>query len=95
MTEPPTEVTIGLRFRVSDGDERVLWEVKELLVKNYWECELVNEPHIIRGERYDSDRAGAREAFGAEAILAALRLDALFGGYDPANYEPRTTEVET
>lgn len=93
MSEPPGEVTVGLRFRVSDGDERVLWEAKEPLVKGYWECELVNEPHVIHGETYDSERAGAREAFGEKAILAALRLDSFFGGYDPTLYEPRTTEV--
>ena len=91
--QAPREVTVGLRFRQSNGDERVLWEVKEPLVKDYWECEVLNEPHIIHGETYDSELAGLREAFRGKAVLAALRLDDLFGGYDPANYEPRTTEV--
>lgn len=95
MTEqlPPQEVTVGLRFRLLIGDERALWEVKEQISLRYWECEVVNEPYVIGGETYDSDFAGTREAYAGEKILGALRIDSLFGGYDPANYEPQTREI--
>lgn len=89
----PTTVTPGLRFRSILGDEKVLFEVDEELGRGYFECVALNEPTVIHGERMDGDYAGHRKAFSTKEILGALRLDEIFGGYDPANYEPQTREI--
>lgn len=88
----PDKVTIGLRFRSVLGDTKALWEVREALVQDYYECEVLNEPNIIHGTHFDGDFAGRKQAFHENEILGHLRIDALFGGYDPANYEPQTAE---
>lgn len=86
----PTRVVRGLRFRSVLGDEKVLFEVESAIGKGYWTCVALNEQYVIYGKTYDSDYAGIEKAFSGEEILGALRIDEMFGGYDPANYEPQT-----
>ena len=95
--EAPTEVREGLRFRKVMGYEKALWEVQSMLKSDprggIWMCVVLDEPTVIvhdDGEETSEpgDFAGYEEVFYGDSILSELRKDELFGGYDPANYEP-------
>lgn len=76
IVDPPTDVTVGLRFRTLIGDGKPLFEATEkvgtLRDVDYWEC-----------VGLDGDAEDEIHTFPATTILRELRLASLFGGYDP------------
>lgn len=67
----------GTRFRSVVADASVLYEVTRKLGRGSWEARVVNEPHTVDGETFDSDFAGRVDAFTPERINQALAMQRL------------------
>lgn len=85
LSRTGVKVVRGLRFRWAVADANPLWEVKSLIGKNTWECEVIDEPYTHNGKTYPGENAGLKRPFNADDIARSAAMSLMFEGLGNEN----------